>query len=272
MQDTPGLGPVLLPQAHKSPIDAAPRPHTLRPVPHIRALGTSSAPCCLSSCHCRPGTPGTPGLAWPSHTLRAGEARPGWSSSRPRGRGSYGQGGPPGSCRKAGSPEVADHLLATLAQPHPTPSSWRAKPWTNSEPGNQHGRCRAGQSKHPHSARPAALRDGPAAAQVPGEEPECEGRGGGSRGQRAGHKSAGSRAYHAWLPIPQCREPSLGDRERHPEGRGLRRVRLAWAWSLCLATAWLGESEQVSGPQAQQRPPEQPSGRVNGTRPMRETC
>lgn len=164
MQDTPGLGPVFLPEAHKSPIDATPRPHTLRPVPHIRALGTSSAPCCLSSCHCRPGTPGTPGLARPSHTLRAGEARPGWGSSGPRGRDSYREGSPPGSGRKAGSPEVADHLPATLTQPHSTPSSWRAKPGTNREPGVT-DTAGAGLGKAntagPRSARPAAQRDGP---------------------------------------------------------------------------------------------------------------
>lgn len=44
---------------------------------------------------------------------------------------------------------------------------------------------------------------------------------------------------------PRHREPSLGDRVHHPEGGVLRRVRLTWAWSLCLATSWLGDSEQV---------------------------
>lgn len=52
---------------------------------------------------------------------------------------------------------------------------------------------------------------------------------------------------------PDC-EVTEAAAGKNRQGMSLQRVRRTWAWSLCWATLWLGDLEQVKGPQGQERP------------------
>lgn len=162
MRDTPGLDPVFLPQSHRSPTDAASHPHTPTPGPNIRALGTSSAACRLSSCHChcRPGTPGMPDPALQSHMLHTGKARRCWGQQRAWRAWHLGTVQTSWVVQESWKPRRG---RPPACHPHFTSPSWRANPWANSEPGVSNtantGLGKANTPGH-HSAGPAALQDG----------------------------------------------------------------------------------------------------------------
>lgn len=107
--------------AAQKPIDAAPRPHSPGSMPNTRALGTllllanhptAAATAALARQACQAQHCKVTCSAW----VRLGTAGAALGTT---GCGTDGQCSPPQLCRKAGSPEAADHL------PPPSPRSSR---------------------------------------------------------------------------------------------------------------------------------------------------